>query len=807
MNKRQREVELYKLDQESAALKQLEQQYRLALEDVKLTIRLLQADEQTQSKIHSINYQKMLEKQLEGALEKLHMGEYKSISKFLNDSYNTGYVGTMYDLHGQGIPIISPIDHNAAVKAIQLDTKLSDRKIHESLNGELVTLYESLGVDVDDLKKTIRKEITRGIASGMKYDDIARNISFVSKAPLSRAKTIVRTEGHRIQQQSAEDARQTAKAKGADVVKQWDSTMDGATRENHRILDGKIVEVNERFKIGKYEPRFPGDFGDPAEDCNCRCVALTRARRSLDAAELETLKERAAYFKLDKSEDFADFEKKYLKAAEAPAAPEIKDALDFGYGDFTGDDYIKWVEHYDEINKDVHLSAKELEVIDNYTEGAYISYNAVSRGQEDTLSKHGYTPEDIVRSRKDAGILEGALAKYDLDTDIVTHRFERDVSWLTGNGNDVASLEKLVGTQYTASGFTSSGMLPNRFRFTGGKPDAVHFEIVTPKGTNGAYLSMSKKGEEEFLYNRNTRFVVLDSGERIVKETKYNYKTMQMEEVEVTERFLKVQVVTDAPKDNAAMAIGVKGKAATIKTQTQMETVVEQKRQPTATYTPAKDIKEAEGVMWKYCDDKQYGALGVSYNGIGLDVANEINKTLVPLFGTFDVGKIGGIVAPAGNTKLGKQMSGAVAGYSPVRKSFVLNRKTLKSMKTAQAAFDAEGAALRNLLDHPEEYDFTKLSKTVLSIVDRSKKSGRATVPRTVGEALQHEFGHFIERKVYASDLWVEAERNMPKYSDAISGYAGTSKGEYVAESFVSYMKGENVVDPVLVRIFDGLRR
>lgn len=319
MNKRQREVELYKLDQESAVLKQLERQYRLALEDVQLTIRLLQADEQTQSKIHRINYQKKLEKQLEGALEKLHMSEYKSISKYLNDSYNTGFVGTMYDLHGQGIPIIAPIDQNAAVKAIQLDTKLSDRKIHESLNGELVTLYESLGVDVDDLKKTIRKEITRGIASGMKYDDIARNISFVSKAPLSRAKTIVRTEGHRIQQQSAEDARQTAKAKGAGVVKQWDSTMDGATRPNHRTLDGKIVEVNERFKIGKFEPRFPGDFGDPAEDCNCRCVALTRARRSLDAAELETLKERAAYFKLDKSEDFADFEKKYLNAVITPA--------------------------------------------------------------------------------------------------------------------------------------------------------------------------------------------------------------------------------------------------------------------------------------------------------------------------------------------------------------------------------------------------------------------------------------------------------------------------------------------------------
>ena len=80
-------------------------------------------------------------------------------------------------------------------------------------------------------------------------------------------------------------------------------------------------------------------------------------------------------------------------------------------------------------------------------------------------------------------------------------------------------------------------------------------------------------------------------------------------------------------------------------------------------------------------------------------------------------------------------------------------------------------------------------------------------MPRTVEEALQHEFGHFLERKVFASGLWNEAEKNMSKYQDGISGYAGTNKSEYVAESFVCYMKGEKVIDPVMAKIFDGLRR
>ena len=110
--------------------------------------------------------------------------------------------------------------------------------------------------------------------------------------------------------------RDRAKAKGADVVKQWDATMDGATRPTHRRLDGQIREVEERFSMDGKTAMYPGGFGDPAEDCNCRCVALTRARKALDESELQTLKERAAFFGLDKTEDFEDFKKKYLKATE-----------------------------------------------------------------------------------------------------------------------------------------------------------------------------------------------------------------------------------------------------------------------------------------------------------------------------------------------------------------------------------------------------------------------------------------------------------------------------------------------------------
>lgn len=59
---------------------------------------------------------------------------------------------------------------------------------------------------------------------------------------------------------------------------------------------------------------YPGAFGDPAEDCKCRCTSNTRARWALGEDELQTLKDRAEYFELDKTKDFDDFKKKYLKA-------------------------------------------------------------------------------------------------------------------------------------------------------------------------------------------------------------------------------------------------------------------------------------------------------------------------------------------------------------------------------------------------------------------------------------------------------------------------------------------------------------
>lgn len=336
MNKWEKEVQQSLLDSEEAALKELEKQYGKALKDINEKVKGFQADidlldqalsqeglddttrallqSQKRSKIYQQNYQKALQGQVSGILDKMHGDNYATIDKYLNGCYETGYIGVMYDIAGQGVPLVIPVDQAAAIKAVLTDSKVS--------NG----LYAALGVNVKKLKKSITQEISRGIASSLPYSDIARNISSVSKAPLSRAKTIARTEGHRIQQTSARDAQYAAKKRGADVLKQWDAALDGRTRDSHARVDGEIRELDEKFSNGLM---FPGDpSGGAAEVVNCRCTSNTRARWALDDGELKTLKERAEYFGLDKTKNFEEFKQKYNVASKATQEAENGGTID-----------------------------------------------------------------------------------------------------------------------------------------------------------------------------------------------------------------------------------------------------------------------------------------------------------------------------------------------------------------------------------------------------------------------------------------------------------------------------------------------
>ena len=222
-------------------------------------------------------------------------------------------------------------------------------------------------------------------------------------------------------------------------------------------------------------------------------------------------------------------------------------------------------------------------------------------------------------------------------------------------------------------------------------------------------------------------------------------------------------------------------------------------------FTPAKTIQEAEQFASQFVDTNVFGAMGVSYAGVGLDVANDINLALNDVFGILDIPKLGGITAPAKNTKLGKMVN-AHAAYHSIRKSILMDRNKTKNAKAMLSGLMADKKAVSDVLSNPERYDFNKLSSRVLKVINASKETGRSIVAETIPEAITHELGHHIE-SILTSQDWEVIKSGMPKYATKISGYCVDSPSEYFAESFASYMKEENIIDPSVREIFDKMRR
>lgn len=304
MNENEKKAAKRSLEEEKRVLKKLKLLYLAALLELKEGIRDYTSDDEWSANVYQNSYQILLAQQISDVLDKLRSKEYETIKDYLEDSYTDGFVGAVFSMHGQDVPIIVPMDKDQIIRALTTNSQI---------NGGL---YEALGVDVDKLKQVIADEIARGIATNMSYGEIARNISERMNISLRKARRIVITEAHRIREEAAQDARAAAKTQGADVVKQWDATMDGKTRKTHRKLDGQVREINEPFEVDGKRAMHPGGFGRPEEDINCRCVALTRARWAMNEAELEILKQRAEFWGLDKTKDFEEFRRRFLDAVK-----------------------------------------------------------------------------------------------------------------------------------------------------------------------------------------------------------------------------------------------------------------------------------------------------------------------------------------------------------------------------------------------------------------------------------------------------------------------------------------------------------
>lgn len=380
MNKFEREVARSQLMSEREALEQLEKIYKQAADEIcrkleisngKISILLNEienADEKTlsilQSQIYQRNFQQNIKKQLDFLLQDLNDNQYAGISEYIKNSYDNGFIGTLYNFNMSGVPINVPIDPTLVVRAIYIDSKLSKK------------LYDELGEDVETLKRKVSATVSRGIASNMHYNDIARNIANNSKTGLNNAMRIVRTEGNRVYNAANLDCGKAAKEKGVDDVKQWDSTLDGSTRQHHRQLDGQVRELEEDFEVNGRKAPAPLHFGIPGEDINCRCICLVKPRWDVDSAFTKIDNETGQLLEFQGVEDFEDFKKRYWKSVKKNKAKSM-DIFNVD-GEYSTTSITP-----DDIYNDLGTSAigkETLRLLDNLPQKIKLDYKTIPSG-------------------------------------------------------------------------------------------------------------------------------------------------------------------------------------------------------------------------------------------------------------------------------------------------------------------------------------------------------------------------------------------------------------------------------------------
>jgi len=119
---------------------------------------------------------------------------------------------------------------------------------------------------------TLQNKITSGLAQGLGYSKVARNVKKEVNDDYSRIVRIVRTEAARNYTQGHLQLYDQLDDMGIKARKKWVATLDTRTRDAHGTLDGQYADENGDFHspTGAVGPG-PGLMNNAADDINERC--------------------------------------------------------------------------------------------------------------------------------------------------------------------------------------------------------------------------------------------------------------------------------------------------------------------------------------------------------------------------------------------------------------------------------------------------------------------------------------------------------------------------------------------------------
>jgi len=121
-------------------------------------------------------------------------------------------------------------------------------------------------------KETVKRSISALVEEGAGEGEIAKQIrGKVDGLSVARSRAIARTETLMAVNSSQYDVVQDMEL--PPFKNEWNASLDGRTREDHRAADGQLRDPGQHFSIGGEQMLYPGDrSGGPAQVINCRCV-------------------------------------------------------------------------------------------------------------------------------------------------------------------------------------------------------------------------------------------------------------------------------------------------------------------------------------------------------------------------------------------------------------------------------------------------------------------------------------------------------------------------------------------------------
>lgn len=445
----------------------------------------------------------------------------EEITKLVNDTYKTSYKGmaeafAKAEKAGKFVEVVKDIATNPNVLRQAVNNNISK-----------LTLSPVLQKHRNEIIYQIQQELNIGLMQGDRYETMAKRISERVGVSYSKAMNIARTESHRNVESGFMDCAENlqSKMKGNSnliYAVTWRTMKDERVRPNqrrktkhgwkivkgkgsanHQQMEGVTIKVGELFDLGNgIKTKAPGQSGDAANDCRCRCF-LEYNLMTVEEFAKATGKSEATIRK--KYITTTDKENNYKQFYDGETINQF-----FYYDNYANANNISAKQRSQYAQWKKKLSQDESDAIYSYAAGGYVDINSYLRNRSGATK--GWAAERKNRVEKRIKQLDDAIATFDLKDNILVQRgaSQESLDILFENSGGIDELAELVGSKYHDDGFMSTTVLSgNRVATT--KPVVFYISIPAGKG-RGAYINDFgedfKNTEYEFLIRRGADFTI-----------------------------------------------------------------------------------------------------------------------------------------------------------------------------------------------------------------------------------------------------------------------------------------------------------